>query len=271
MSNASNPRRREGLPHPRGATWDGEGVNFSLFPANATKVELCLLDADGGRNRARADRVAGIYGPILPRLDRRHRSRPSLWIPRARALRPQHGHRFNPNKLVMLKACSQDPLLNSVKLFAEPWDCGLGGYQVGGFPPGWAEWNDRYRDTARDFWKGDASASSMAPRLSASPDTFDQQGRRPWACVNFITAHDGLIPPPNLRLFFACGRVCFLPIPDGQSNFDQATGSLESVGVYRLILRPSHDGNAQLRRGAKADYGIASGRRSAPLFRFRLG
>ena len=90
-----------------------------------------------------------------------------------------------------LKACSQDPLLNTVKLIAEPWDCGPGGYQVGGFPPGWAEWNDKYRDTVRDFWKGEAPASHLAPRLSASGDIFDRQGRRPWACVNFITAHDG--------------------------------------------------------------------------------
>ncbi len=90
-----------------------------------------------------------------------------------------------------LKACSQDPLLNSVKLIVEPWDCGPGGYQVGGFPPGWAEWNDKFRDTVRDFWRGEATASSMAPRLTASGDMFDHQGRRPWACVNFITAHDG--------------------------------------------------------------------------------
>src|SRR5262245_53765600 len=90
-----------------------------------------------------------------------------------------------------LKACSQDPLLNTVKLIAEPWDCGPGGYQVGGFPPGWAEWNDKFRDCSRDFWKGDAAAKAMAPRLCASGELFDHQGRRPWACVNFVTAHDG--------------------------------------------------------------------------------
>jgi glycogen operon protein len=90
-----------------------------------------------------------------------------------------------------LKACSQDPLLNSVKLIAEPWDCGPGGYQVGGFPPGWAEWNDKFRDTVRDFWRGEAPAAALAPRLCASGDVFDRQGRRPFACVNFIAAHDG--------------------------------------------------------------------------------
>jgi isoamylase len=90
-----------------------------------------------------------------------------------------------------LKACGQDPLLATVKLIAEPWDCGPGGYQVGGFPPGWAEWNDKFRDTVRDFWKGEASAAALVPRLCASGDLFDKQGRKPQACVNFITAHDG--------------------------------------------------------------------------------
>ena len=90
-----------------------------------------------------------------------------------------------------LKACSQDPILETVKLIAEPWDCGPGGYQVGGFPPGWAEWNDQFRDTLRSFWKGDAPASALAPRLCASPDLFRRRGRKPWASINFITSHDG--------------------------------------------------------------------------------
>ena len=90
-----------------------------------------------------------------------------------------------------LKACAQDPVLGGVKLIAEPWDVGPGGWQVGGFPPGWAEWNDRYRDTVRDFWKGDAPVSALAPRLCASADLFNRRGRKPWSCVNFITAHDG--------------------------------------------------------------------------------
>jgi glycogen operon protein len=95
------------------------------------------------------------------------------------------------NQSGFLKACSQDPLLGTVKLIAEPWDCGPGGYQVGGFPPGWAEWNDKFRDTVRDFWRGDATPAALAPRLCASGDSFNHQGRKPWACVNFITAHDG--------------------------------------------------------------------------------
>lgn len=91
-----------------------------------------------------------------------------------------------------LDSCRQDPILASVKLIAEPWDCGPGGYQVGGFPPGWAEWNDRFRDTVRGWWKGDeGKAADLATRLSASGDQFNRRGRRPWSSVNFVTAHDG--------------------------------------------------------------------------------
>jgi isoamylase len=91
-----------------------------------------------------------------------------------------------------LDACRQDPVLSQVKLIAEPWDCGPGGYQVGHFAPGWAEWNDRFRDTVRGFWRGDEGRlADFATRLSASPDLFNKRGRKPWASVNFITAHDG--------------------------------------------------------------------------------
>ena len=91
-----------------------------------------------------------------------------------------------------LVSCRQDPLLRQVKLIAEPWDCGPGGYQVGGFPPGWAEWNDRFRDNVRAFWKGDeGQLAEFAGRMTASADLFNQRGRRPYTSVNFITAHDG--------------------------------------------------------------------------------
>jgi glycogen operon protein len=91
-----------------------------------------------------------------------------------------------------LDSCRQDPVLSSVKLIAEPWDCGPGGYQVGGFPPGWAEWNDKFRDDTRKFWKGEAGmAPAMASRLCASAELFNKRGRRAWASVNFLTAHDG--------------------------------------------------------------------------------
>lgn len=92
-----------------------------------------------------------------------------------------------------LVACRQDPVLSHRKLIAEPWDCGPGGYQVGGFPPGWVEWNDRFRDTVRSFWRGDeGQLPDLARRLTASGDLYNQRGRRPYASVNFITAHDGL-------------------------------------------------------------------------------
>jgi glycogen operon protein len=91
-----------------------------------------------------------------------------------------------------LDAVAQDPVLSGVKLIAEPWDIGLGGYQVGGFPPGWMEWNGKYRDTVRKFWKGDAGQlPDFAQRLSGSADIYNHRGRRPWASVNFVTAHDG--------------------------------------------------------------------------------
>jgi glycogen operon protein len=95
------------------------------------------------------------------------------------------------NRSGFLKVCSQDPVLATVKLIAEPWDCGPGGYQVGGFPPGWAEWNDKFRDDVRDFWRGELAATNLADRLCASASVFNHQGRRPWSCVNFVTAHDG--------------------------------------------------------------------------------
>jgi isoamylase len=91
-----------------------------------------------------------------------------------------------------LKSCRQDPVLATTKLIAEPWDIGPGGYQVGRFPPGWAEWNDRFRDTVRSYWKGDeGKVPELATRLAASGDFFEHRGRKPWASINFITAHDG--------------------------------------------------------------------------------
>ena len=90
-----------------------------------------------------------------------------------------------------LQACCQDPVLAGVKLIAEPWDCGPGGYQVGGFPPGWSEWNDQFRDSVRDFWRGEAGPAQLADHLLGSSRTFNWGGRRPWASINFITAHDG--------------------------------------------------------------------------------
>lgn len=91
-----------------------------------------------------------------------------------------------------LATVQQDPTLQRLKLIAEPWDLGPGGYQVGSFRPGWAEWNDKFRDTVRRFFKGDThQASDFAYRVTASSDVYQNRGRRPWESVNFITAHDG--------------------------------------------------------------------------------
>ncbi|RKF12631.1 glycogen debranching enzyme GlgX [Roseovarius spongiae] len=93
---------------------------------------------------------------------------------------------------VFLEATRQDPVLSRVKLIAEPWDTGPDGYQLGRFPPGWAEWNDRWRDSVRAFWRGDeGSAANLADGLLGSSQLFEHEGRRPWASVNFVTAHDG--------------------------------------------------------------------------------
>ncbi|MGZ4956632.1 MAG: glycogen debranching protein GlgX [Methylobacter sp.] len=86
----------------------------------------------------------------------------------------------------------QDPVLSTIKLIAEPWDLGEGGYQVGKFPMGWAEWNDKYRDSIRAYWKGDGGLlGELGQRLTGSSDLYERSGRKPHASINFITAHDG--------------------------------------------------------------------------------
>ncbi|MCU1528338.1 MAG: glycogen debranching enzyme, partial [Frondihabitans sp.] len=86
----------------------------------------------------------------------------------------------------------QDPIVSQVKLIAEPWDVGPGGYQVGNFPPQWTEWNGKYRDTVRDFWRGEpATLGEFASRITGSADLYERDGRRPVASINFVTAHDG--------------------------------------------------------------------------------
>lgn len=88
--------------------------------------------------------------------------------------------------------CQQDPVVSQVKLIAEPWDVGAGGYQVGNFPPLWTEWNGKYRDTVRDFWRGEPDTlGEFASRFTGSSDLYQNDGRRPIASINFITAHDG--------------------------------------------------------------------------------
>ena len=86
----------------------------------------------------------------------------------------------------------QDPVVCQVKLIAEPWDVGEGGYQVGNFPGLWTEWNGKYRDTVRDYWRGEpATLGEFASRLTGSSDLYEASGRRPSASINFVVAHDG--------------------------------------------------------------------------------
>jgi glycogen operon protein len=100
---------------------------------------------------------------------------------------------FEVNRLgAFFDIIHQDPVLSQVKLIAEPWDVGPGGYQVGNFPAGWTEWNGKYRDSVRRFWKGDGgTASEFATRLAGSSDLYQHDGRKPYASINFITCHDG--------------------------------------------------------------------------------
>jgi glycogen operon protein len=100
-------------------------------------------------------------------------------------------HIFRPFS-AFLAAVRQDPVVSRVKLIAEPWDLGQGGYQVGAFPPGWTEWNGKYRDAVRSYWKGDGGImGALASRLSGSSDLYERSGRGPTASINFVTAHDG--------------------------------------------------------------------------------
>lgn len=96
-------------------------------------------------------------------------------------------------------AIRQDPILSNVKLIAEPWDIGPGGYRLGDFPHEFAEWNDTFRDSVKRYWKGDAhSAQELGARLLGSADKFDNRGRRPWASINFLTSHDGFTLADNV-------------------------------------------------------------------------
>ena len=104
----------------------------------------------------------------------------------------RNGHGFRSDA-PLLAAIDEDPMLRDAIMIAEPWDIGPGGYQLGNFPPRWSEWNDRFRDDVRRFWRGDAGAlGPLATRISGSPDIFQHDDRRPSASVNFLAAHDGL-------------------------------------------------------------------------------
>ena len=141
----------------------------------------------------------------------------------------------------LLSAICQDPELRDLMMIAEPWDIGPGGYQIGRFPAGWAEWNDRFRDTLRGFWRGDdLSVGELARRMAGSEDLFG--GRRPWSSVNFITAHDG---------FTLADLVAF------ETKHNQANGEANRDGTDHNLSWNNgvegHSGDPQVNRARAGD------------------
>ena len=136
----------------------------------------------------------------------------------------------------------QDPLLSQVKLIAEPWDLGQGGYQVGNFPVLWTEWNGKYRDTVRRFWRGDGgTVSELATRLSGSNDLYAHSGRRPYASINFITAHDGFTAHDLVSYNEKHNEANLEENRDGENNNLSwncgAEGPTDDAGIQELRAR----------------------------------
>nr|WP_296698345.1 glycogen debranching protein GlgX [Rhodoferax sp.] len=153
---------------------------------------------------------------------------------------PEHQYSFHP-LAGLLTAITQDPLLGRVKLIAEPWDVGPDGYKLGQFPPGWHEWNDRFRDTSRAFWLGfDCTCGDFARRLTGSSDLFDHAGRNPLASVNLITAHDGM----TLADLTAYRRKHNQP--NGEDNRD---GQQNNHSTNAGVEGPTHDAAVLAVRG----------------------
>ncbi|MCR5506837.1 MAG: glycogen debranching protein GlgX [bacterium] len=125
-------------------------------------------------------------------------------------------------------AMAQDPILQKVKRIAEPWDIGLGGYQVGNFPAGWSEWNGKFRDTTRRFWRGDdGQIGDMATRFTGSSELFDKFGRRPWSTVNFVTAHDGFTMNDLVSYDYKHNEANGEENHDGENNNDSYNYGVE--------------------------------------------
>jgi isoamylase len=146
---------------------------------------------------------------------------------------------FDPHA-ALFSAIRSDPVLSYVKLIAEPWDLGPGGYRLGGFPSGWSEWNDRYRDTVRAYWRGDVGhVPALAERLAGSSDLFRHGGRRPQASVNFVTSHDG----------FTLADLVSYAQRHNESNLEgNADGHAENLSCNHGAEGPSDDpGIAALR------------------------
>ena len=136
----------------------------------------------------------------------------------------------------------QDPTLRDVKLIAEPWDLGDGGYQVGNFPVRWCEWNGKYRDTARDYWCGeDQALGEFANRFTGSADLYENDGRRPYASVNFVTAHDGFTLRDLVSYNEKHDEANGEENRDGESNNRSwncgAEGPTDDIGINREFTR----------------------------------
>jgi isoamylase len=143
---------------------------------------------------------------------------------------------FNPGA-GFLDALRQDPILARVKLIAEPWDVGPGGYQLGHLPPGFAEWNDRFRDSTRRFWRGDAGERpEFAARLAGSSDLFDRDGRRPWASINYPTSHDGFTLADAVSFSTRHNEANGDDNKDGQAENYSANWGVEGPTENKVIL-----------------------------------
>jgi glycogen operon protein len=145
----------------------------------------------------------------------------------------------------------QDPVISQVKLIAEPWDVGEGGYQVGNFPVGWTEWNGKYRDEVRSYWKGDGGlVGELAYRLTGSSDLYEHDGRRPHASVNFVTAHDGFTLQDLVSYNEKHNEANGEGNNDGESHNDSwnsgEEGPTERRGVRRLRAKQKRNFMATL-------------------------
>jgi glycogen operon protein len=139
-----------------------------------------------------------------------------------------------------MSVIGQDPVISRVKLIAEPWDVGEGGYQVGNFPPGWTEWNGRYRDAIRRFWRGDAGMlPELATRLSGSSDLYGSSGRQPHASVNFVTSHDG---------FTLADLVSYEHKHNEANGEDNRDGDSHNLSTNFGVEGPTTDPDIQARR-----------------------
>jgi len=144
----------------------------------------------------------------------------------------REGPGFDPGS-GFFDAVRQDPVLSRVKLISEPWDPGPGGYQLGQHPPGWAEWNDRFRDGIRRFWRADDSTrSDFAARLAGSSDLFDHRGRRPWASINYAACHDG---------FTLADTVSYAEKHNEANGEDNNDGQSENYSANWGVEGPTND------------------------------